>query len=272
MNTIKQEIIDRFNIVRACTKFTFQKETAYWANNLASLSSTTFYTITMLVFINILYSNVNLIVGYTKNDMLIFFLVGQFTFYANFFFSLKSMDEFIIEVNRGDLDLILTKPIPALFYVTFKRLRLFSTLRDGIPPTLAIILSIDWQQLQFSPKLLIPAIIIFICGLICLHVVEFLTTLPVFWLGESKNILKISLEIYEGTALIPYEGFTHSLKFILSTLIPVLISTGFTSSILLNKSSLYLLLPWGIVVTIVAVFIMNIAWNKALKSYTSASS
>ena len=69
----KEAITDRLLILKANTIFTLQKETAYWANNWASVFSTLFYTLTMLLFINVLYANVTLFVGYTKQEMLLFF-------------------------------------------------------------------------------------------------------------------------------------------------------------------------------------------------------
>ncbi len=109
----KEAVTLRFTLFWASVVFTFQKETVYFINNWASLLSTTFYTLSMLLFIHILYGNVKMIAGYTKNDMLLFFLIGQIAYYITANISFEVMDDLIISVNRGDLDLILTKPIPS---------------------------------------------------------------------------------------------------------------------------------------------------------------
>ncbi len=63
----KEAAADRWVLLKANFIFTFQKETAYWANNWTSLLSTTFYTLSMLVFINILYSKKTLNRQYNKD-------------------------------------------------------------------------------------------------------------------------------------------------------------------------------------------------------------
>lgn len=270
----KESFTQRFDLLKANTVFTFQKETAYWADNWASVLSTTFYTIAMLIFINVLYANVKTIVGYDKNDMLLFFLIGQMTFYSTWAISAQNMQELILDVNRGDLDLILTKPIPALFYITFKRIRIFSNLiRDGIPPTLAIVFAIDWSSFQFSASSILVGVVIFILGQVCLHVLQFLSVIPVVWLGESKSIFKLAFDIenYAGR-FIPLEGFNSYFRVIFGVFIPVMISTSFTTSILLNKSEAIPLLIWSIIVTLCALGMRSWVWKLALRNYTSASS
>lgn len=274
LSEFKEFIKERVILLKANTVFTFQKETAYWADNWGSVLSTTLYTLSMLVFINVLYSNVQTIVGYTKNDMLLFFLMGQIAFYTTWAISAQNMQEFIQDVNRGDLDLILTKPFPALFYITFKRVRLFSNLfRDGIPPTLAIIIAIDWSQFHFGFLNIIVATVLIVLGQICMHVLQFVSVIPVIWLGESKSILKLFFDIdtYAGR-LIPLEGFGSYFRIIFGVFIPVMIASSFPTSVLLNKSNPLYLLGWGVLVTLTALYVRTVAWRLAIRNYTSASS
>lgn len=270
----KEFIRERLDLLQANAVFTFQKETAYWADNWGSVLSTTFYTLSMLVFINVLYSNVSTIVGYTKNDMLLFFLMGQIAFYTTWAISAQNMQEFVQDVNRGDLDLILTKPFPALFYITFKRVRLFSNLfRDGVPPTLAIIIAINWSQFHFSLLNISVAMILIVLGQICMHVLQFISVIPVIWLGESRSIFKLFFDIdtYAGK-FIPLEGFSGYFRVVFGVLIPVMISASFPTSILLNKSDSVYLLVWAIIVTSAALYMRTVIWRWAIRNYTSASS
>ena len=61
-------------------------------------------------------------------------------------------------------------------------------------------------------------------------------------------------------------------KFFFSTIFPFLISTGFSTSVILGKSEPLPTLLWGLTVTILMLTVRQFAWNKALKVYTSASS
>jgi ABC-2 type transport system permease protein len=273
LQVFKEYIEERVVVLSATLKFTLQKESAYVLSNWASLLSTTVYTLAMLLFIHIIYGNVKTIAGYTKNDMLIFFLIGQLAYYLTASISFDPMREMILAVNRGDLDLILTKPIPSLFYVIVREVKLLSALRDGIPPTLAILIAINWHEFHPTPLALAIGIIVFICGLICMHVFQFLASVPVFWLGESSKILHLAFDIYSGGgSLIPLEGMIGSLRFILSSILPVMIVTAFTSSVILHKSDPFLLLLWSLVVACISLVVMNVVWSEALRHYTSASS
>lgn len=269
----KEAVFDRLGFLKAITIFSFQKETAYWSNNWTSVLSTTIYTLSMLLFLDVIYSNVNVVAGYSRNEMLVFFLLVQVTFFTNWGLWQQNLRDFIVSVNRGDLDLLLVRPVPVLFFITFRRIKLLSLLRDAVPPMVAIILSIKWDLVTFTVPNLLAAAALFVMGMIAVHVFQFLATLPVFWFAESKSVLKISMAVESGTKLTPLEGFTNNpLRLILGTVAPTLISAGFATSVLLGKSDPIYMLLWAFIVTVVALYIRDIAWQIALRSYTSASS
>lgn len=273
LSAFNNSIMDRLELIRMSMWYLFQKETAYWANNWASMFSTTFYTVAMLVFINVLYANVRTIVGYDKNDMLFFFLIGQMSYYVMWCFSYQNFLDFILDVNRGDLDLILTKPVPTLFYISTRHMSVFSIVRDAMPPTLAIIFSINWSVFNFRFENIIISILIFILGQLTMNFLLFLGSIPVIWLGESKRILNLFNE-FEGNVnrTIPLEGFTAPMRVAFGMIFPIILTTSITTSVLLNKSDPYFYLLWTIVATVFTFVIRNLVWKKALRSYTSASS
>lgn len=269
----KESIKERFVLLKANTVFTAQRELAYAGNNWASLLSTFAYTISVLIFIRVIYSNVQTIAGYSYNQMLLYFFVYQVTYYANQLFTYRNLDDLIPDVNNGNLDMVLMKPVPSLFYLMTRTISVVSIFTDAIPPILAIIFSINWHSLSFSPLVLVIGILVWILGLISLHVFQILSALPVFWFGESENILDLAstTSAASGT-MIPLEGYNQNLQRLLGTLIPMLIASGFTTSIILNKSNPFFLLLWASIVAFIAILIRNIAWRLALKHYTSASS
>jgi len=272
MESLKQSIVDRLVILRASIVYTFQQETAYWSNNWANILSTTFYTISMILFVEVIYSNVNVVAGYDRNQMLLFLFVGQVSYYSSWMVY-SNLKELIVDVNKGNLDLLLVKPTPSLFYVTFKHIKVFSILRDSIPPMAAIALITDWGALNLGLVNVLTGTLIAFLGIITAHVIHFIATIPVFWLGESRAIQELSEHIeYNVGKIIPLEGYGQNFQIFFSTLLPVLISTGFATSVMLEKSNPGLLLAWSLVVAIFALFVRNILWKKALKAYTSASS
>lgn len=273
LSEFKSEIRKRIDIFSAGSLFAFRKEVAYSGNNWAGIISTTAYTLSMLLFVNIIFANTKQIAGYSHNEMLLYFFMGQLTYYSNWHLSMTNIYELISDVNKGNLDMVLMKPVPALFYLTSRNIGGLRMFMDGFPPTLAIILSINWPSLGITPTNLIYGIFIFIFGSIALHVFQFLAALPVFWLGESENIVDLAGFIGAGSgSMIPFEGFTRPIQIVFGTIIPVLIATAFSASALLGKTNSQFLFFWAFIIALLAVIIRNIAWKIAIKNYTSASS
>lgn len=273
LSEFKDSLTERFELLKASTIFTAQRELAYAGNNWASILSTTFFTFSVLIFVKIIYSNVQTVAGYSYNEMLLYFFVYQMTYYANWILTMRNLNDLIPDVNKGNLDMVLIKPVPSLYFLMTRTISIVSIVTDAIPPTLAIILSIHWGSLNVTFIHLIIAIAVWVLGLIALQTFQILAALPVFWFGESQNILDLaSTTAAASGTMVPLEGYSPNLQKLLGTLIPVLISAGFTTSILLNKTDSVVLLIWAIIVAMVAIWIKNIAWRFALRHYTSASS
>lgn len=269
---VSDNIKTRLSILRATTSYTFQSETAHLANNWASILSTVFYTISNIIFIDVLYANVTTIAGYSRNEMLLFMYIGQISYYVSWLIH-TNLDSLVDMVNTGLLDLILVRPVPSLFYVTFQRIRLYSVLRDCVPPMIVLTLVIKWQELNLNPFNLFAGLLICLMGTVCAHVVHFIATLPVFWIGQSAQVLDMSENIeYNIGKIIPYEGFGKKVQFFFTVFVPYLISAGVATSVVLGKTSALVMFPAVLVITLGALVIKQYAWNTALRAYSSASS
>jgi hypothetical protein len=99
----------------------WQYETAYFTSNIFATLSPVVYTLSFLLFISVVFQNVSSIAGYSKDEMLFLFFVGQLSFYS---FSFWSEGGVIIEkyVNNGNLDYILTRPVSSIFFVTMHKI------------------------------------------------------------------------------------------------------------------------------------------------------
>jgi ABC-2 type transport system permease protein len=273
LSEFKESIKERLVLLKISAIFTAQRELAYAANNWASILSTTFFTFGVLISINVIYSNVQSVAGYSHNDILMFFFVSQMTYYANWIFTIRSLNDLIPDVNKGNLDLVLVKPVPSYFFLMTRTISLVRITTEAIPPILAISFSMNWQSLNISISTAIIGVGVWILGLIALQALQVISALPVFWFGESENILDLTTSgVTASGNMIPLEGYSQSLQWILGTIIPMLIATGFTTSVLLGKSNPLFLLSWAIIVTSVFVILRNVAWKFALRHYTSASS
>jgi ABC-2 type transport system permease protein len=236
-----------------------------WGN----FASAFIYTLTFLIFIQILYSNTKTIATYSKNEMIFFALVGQMSFFTMSAFTWENMYNLVIDVNRGNLDFVLVRPIPGLFYVSLKKISLLNTLRDAIP-SIFIMFLIQWSALHLTFLSILYGSIIFICGQIIFSAFFFLFTLPAFWTGVANELLGIGFEFSDQK--IPFEGLSLPLKVIFTTIIPTFFTGTVATSVMLHKSNGLIWTGVAVIIAVISMIIKVKLWNLALRNYTSASS
>lgn len=249
---------------------TFNIETAYPAENWANIVSTTLYTACYILFINVIFGNVKTLAGYSYNDMLFFTFMSQFAFYILFNWSYDNMDALINSVHRGEMDILLTKPLPTLYYVSTRKFSILKLIRDGFIPITMIGVLIHWSSLGLSFWAVVAGIIIFACGQWILHVLQFLLALPAFWQGQSQDLLRLSYSFTNPN--LPFQGLTRFWKIIFVTVLPVCISVSVPVSVMLGRSNAIKMLSLALFLAFVATLIRLIMWKKALGAYNSASS
>jgi len=267
----EMKTISKLGILKANIINSYKIQTAYFFENWASIGSTVFYTLTMLLFIKIIYANVNVFAGYNESEMLFLVLFGQLNFYTDWLWSTNNINALIGSVRSGYLDMILIKPIPSLFVVTFRDISIVNRIKDGIPNLLLLSLLIDWSQINTTPTRVVLGILIFICGQIAWHCFRFLFALPVFFIGQSSQIFQLSGTL-NSTNNIPLEGFTGTLKNIFISIIPSLIAAQTSVSVMLGKSNPFIMVSVALGVATVFMLLKNIGWKVALRNYSSASS
>mgnify|MGYP001609467276 CR=1 FL=1 len=261
---------DRLNVLRINVVNTFRYDTAYFWTNIFSVLSAVTYALTYLLFIGVIYGKVQTVAGYNHNEILFFIFAGTVTFFVLYTWCYDSLDQLRLDVNRGNLDLLLTKPMPLLFYVSTRSTSLLGLIKESGLPMFIIALTIDWPALDFSFWPVLAGVIIFFLSIIIFHCIQFLLTIPVFWLGESAEISSLIYGISDFD--LPYEGFPRVLKFSLTYFLPVLFGTAIPTSVMLGKTNASVMLVIALFVTIMFMLLRLWGWKMALKNYTSASS
>jgi ABC-2 type transport system permease protein len=263
----------RLGILRASIVYAFKMESAYRLEYVFQFIGTITYLATSLLFLNITYSNVETIAGYNKDQMYLFLLMTQFSLFLNTSISFDNLWDLVKDINNGDLDLTLTKPLPTLFYVSWKNIHPSALVANSLSSIVTIFLTINFNELDITLLNFLIGLTISFLGVLCTHVFQFVCAITAFWVGESRNILDMTWSFeYNIGRVIPYEGFGDKAKLFFTTIIPVLISVGISTSVILSKSDALQMLFYTLLVTTILFFIKNKVWNFALKHYTSASS
>lgn len=103
-----------------------QIESASLFNSWGNVGSTVFYAITYILFVDVIFSNINQFAGYSRNDVLMLMILTQSNFFIMHMWSSPNINTLIENVRNGRFDLILAKPIPSIFYSSIREIRLMS--------------------------------------------------------------------------------------------------------------------------------------------------
>lgn len=272
IKNIKNYITLRIKILLINLKASVKMDTAYFWNNIGNLASTSFYIITYIFFIEVIFYNVNEFAGFNRNEVLFLSFVGQAFFYAlNMAYkNSSSLSEYI---NSGQLDVFLTKPYPSLFYLSFLRIPIVSLLRDGLP-NLFIIVLIDWPELGVELPHLILGLFTIISALVVADSIFFLFSFLAFFSEAKDPFTGTGLIILTEPHRIPfnaYEKIFDKSKF-LYILVPVLIGATIPTSIMLGRVDGVFWFTVSVALAVLFMFLKVIFWRFCIKRYTSASS
>jgi len=273
---IKQNLAEslriRLRILQLGIKNSWLNDTAYPWDSVANVLGTIMFTLINILFFEVIYTRFDNIAGYSRNEILIFFFMSQLAYYLNSitYYNVIRIDEYI---RKGDFDMLLTKPMPALFYTTFRRISLFHLLRDGLPPLLMFGLFVDFHAVHITLTNLLFALVFIIMGLFLEHALAFLLAVSAVWFGRSRSIVHMSYVISQViTGRLPYEAMGKSLRILLTTVIPVAVTTAISTSVLLGKTPPLPLFWYVLCITVVFAFLRLYVWKLAMRNYTSASS
>jgi ABC-2 type transport system permease protein len=249
----------------------YQIQSAYFFENVMGIFSTLAFTFSMLVFINVIFSNVDLFAGYTKSEMLFLFFVAQFNFYVAYIWSVNNINSLVENVRSGELDLILVKPIPDLFFISSRRIHLLTMLKEGLPTLFMFGAAVEWSKVPVVKENIPYALLIIVLGQLSVHCFRLIFGLSVFFTGNAEQVFKLSNAVTDISE-IPYEGYPFGLRMLFTAFVPALIASQVAVSVALGKSQALHMLVLVLVISMVFILLANFCWRVALKGYTSASS
>lgn len=228
-----------------------------------------FFVVT-LVGLKVLFWNVSEVAGWDYNELLVLsgvnMVFSEILLGTSFIFNLRSLP---YKIARGDLDIVLTKPINSQFAVSLWR-PYFAMVPSALAG--AFIAYLGFSKGGFSFNLAnVPAfLLIFGCGLIMAYSIGIIVTSLAFWFVNARPLPMLAQQILFMSKN-PASVFTGVWRVIFMTILPIAFMVSFPSSVLLGDLQLWWL-PASLVLAVVFLKSSNLFWNFALKKYSSASS
>jgi ABC-2 type transport system permease protein len=222
-----------------------------------------------LMFLSFVFRLVRAIAGWTLDQGIL--LMGTFLLFQGvlgFIFS-ENMERISQYVNRGELDLILTKPISSQFYVST---RLISW--DNLPRIILGIAVILYATRKLgilpTPERVGLYLLLFLTGTVIGYSIWFLSVIYVFWTERLRNAGFIFYSLTE-LGRVPIQVFKGAARHLLTFVLPIAFMTTIPTESLLGTVTLSGV-GTSLLLAILLFFFANRMWKVGLRAYSSASS
>ena len=239
------------------------------ANFLGGLFVDIVYYGSKFFFFTVIYSYVDTLGVFSKEDVMIFLVVAFLadTFYV-FFFSGN-----VFHLNHlmvtGDLDYYLLKPVNSQFIVSFRKVKSYAIVSLIILSAL-LFMQIKSYSSPIPPINVIVFIVSFLMGTLLWYCVDFMIASTCFWYKNFSVAGWLSHEIFKFS-LRPDSIYTGLMRKVLFSLVPmILIASIPTRNLLYGPDIQYL--GWQFIISILFLWVTRFVWKKGLFHYESASS
>lgn len=250
----------------AIAKYSFVASLEYRFRTVVRIIRIIFEGILAVVFINSLFNFVPTIGSWDKNTVLMTFAVFQLVNAIVYFLVSSNFDQLGRNINRGDLDILLTKPIDTHFFIAFQHMHAQNIFRI----IMGFILFGYAVQMAHASFALINILLffgLFISSLVLyFSLISLIATLS-FWTFSDE--LVVLTDTILNTARYPLDIFPP--KFIrLFTFVPLIFVVTIPVRALLGQiNALTFVAP---IIAVIAFILCRRSFHFALTRYSSASS
>lgn len=270
MERMATNFLKYLRLYRKLVQFAAQMETEYRGSFILEIFVEVAYFCVTLISVLIIYGNVGSVAGWSRANFLA--IVGLNMVFSEtllglaFIFNLRELPSKIV---RGELDLVLGKPINSQFAVSLWR-PYFAMVPSLLAGIIVMLWGIKTEGTEVSLFSLIPFSIIFISGLVTAYSIGTMISTLSMWLVNATPLPNLAQQIL-FMAKNPYSVFFGAWKLIFLTLLPIAFMVSFPVQTLLGGYQWW----WGPMAIILAAIFLKLSsvfWNFALKYYSSASS
>lgn len=260
-------LIRYLKLYKRILSFAVMKAVAYSQDFVVWSVVDTVWAVVNVGFFWILFQRIPVISGWTFAEMTI--LLGMF-YLLNMFlwgFMYSNMKQIPYDINQGELDVYLTKPVNSQFLVSTRSvsLSLLPSLAAGIILLRYgfVVNGIDGLKILVVPIGLLSAILIS-------YSLWFISVTTAFWFNRLRNIGEVFGQAAD-IARYPTGIFNPLLRFIFTFVVPFGMMGFVPAEVILGRvGPIKILLP--LITAGALLYISHWFWNFSLKRYSSASS
>jgi len=252
----------------ALAKASFIADLEYRANFILRVVTDIFWYLAQIMTFEVLYRQTNVIGHWTLEQTRVF--LGVLFVVDSFYMLLlqDNLDRFSEKIRKGELDLLLAKPIDSQFLISFQRVATASLGNMAI--AVGWLVWSLWSLPDFNWIKLLWLIIMIPNGFMVLYGCRFSLSATAVIFTRSENLQLIWYNLYK-LGMKPDSIYFPWLKFLLLTALPVGVIASVPARTLLDPPNIGLAL-WSLFLGPFLVYLSTKYWTYCLKHYSSASS
>jgi ABC-2 type transport system permease protein len=257
-----------FFLYVAMFKASFISDLEYRANFFTRILTDIFWYAAQILTFEVIYKHTNKIGDWGLKEMRVFlgllFVIDAF-YMIIIHENLENLSE---KVRKGDLDLLLAKPVNSQFMITLQKANT-AIMGNFILGLSWLIYALSGLE-DFNYLRLLWLIVLVPCSLCVIYTMRFMFSATAVIFTRSENLQFLWWQVYR-LGMRPDSMYFPWLKYILLTVIPVGVIVSIPARALLNPPDLRYLL-WPLVLAPMLIYFSNRFWKFALGFYSSASS
>ncbi|MGZ3788993.1 MAG: ABC transporter permease [Bacteriovorax sp.] len=257
-----------FSLYLAMFKASFISDLEYRANFFTRILTDIFWYIAQIITFEVLYKHTDKIGDWNLYQMRVFLGLLFVIDALYMIFIHENLENMSEKVRKGDLDLLLAKPVDSQFMITLQKANtaIIGNLILGVSWLFHSLHGLsDFNYLRlFWLLLLIP------CSLSVIYSLRFIFSATAVIFTRSENLQFLWWQVYR-IGMRPDSMYFPWFKWIILTVIPVGVIVSIPARALLNPPD-YLYLLWPLFLVPILLYLTHRFWKYALKFYSSASS
>jgi ABC-2 type transport system permease protein len=260
-------------LIGALGRYSLAREMAFRGNFLVKVSVEVLWLGILLAFYRTVFAKTSMIAEWNE---------PQYLFFVGCFFALNGVietlflencNEFAELVRTGDLDFLLLKPIDEQFLITCRRVD-WATAPNVVMGAIVMVIALFDMHWVFDPFKLVAFLGLFVCGVMIAYSFMLLLTSVSVWMVRNQSLMEMWW-LFSSLARYPKEIFAATwaepIGRFFTYVLPILLVVNVPSRVMVKTLSPELL-SFTIAATVVSVICSRMFFQRALKSYRSASS
>jgi ABC-2 type transport system permease protein len=226
------------------------------------------WSVLLVVFYGLLYANVDTIAGWTKPEVLLlqgYYFVLELLLWGMLWENMRTIPE---KINKGTMDVELTKPINKQFLLSFKDVS-FDNINNLIVGVLTIGYAIRLGEFEMTTRSIIFSGLALLVAGVYVYAGWFTTMCVAFWFDRIENLHYVFPSL-RNFWKVPYPFYKGFVRVLLTFVVPVTLILTVPVEILLGRPSWWLL---GVLALFALVTLKFSSWffGRAIRHYSSAN-